>query len=138
MMLNFLCSECRRWLTKNPSQILMRCHSDYKLATAQYRDGELENALRKIGGAFEMSEIMLESGNFSSSYSSNWLVATSELLVRVLSEMGRVEDSINIHSKTSLLLTAAGNEVEMKILLPKLARIAGDAYGSKNYLSVVH
>lgn len=137
-MLNFLCSDYRRWLTQNPSQIVMRCHNGYKLATAQYRDRELEHALRGIGRAFEMSEIMLKSDSFCSSYSSNWLVATSVLLVRVLSEMGRVEDSINIHIKTDLLLTEAGDEVETKRLLSKLERIARDAYGSKSFLTVVN
>jgi len=138
MKLNFLCSDCRSWLIQNPSEIPMRCHSGYKWADVQYRDGELDNALRGIGASFEMSEIMLRSDDFCNSYASDWLVATSEMLVRVLGEMGRIEDSIYIHRKTSVLLSEAGDEIEMKRLLPKLARIARDAHGGKNYLRVVH
>lgn len=138
MTLNFLCSDCRSWLTQNPSEIPPRCHSGYQWANAQYRSDDLDDALNSIGSAFEMAEIMHKANCFPREFSSDWLVATSELLVRVLREMGRPEDSKAIHCKTTFLLSDAGNESEVARLTPKLARIARDAYGSQNYLRVVH
>lgn len=138
MKLNFLCSDCRSWLQQNPSEIPVRCHGGYKWAINRYNTGDLDNALSGVGAVFDMAEIMLGSDNICNSFASDWLVSASEVLVRVLRELDRVEDSIYIHRKTSALLGQVDDDVEMKKIMPKLARIARDAYGSKNYLRVVH
>ena len=138
MKLNFLCSDCRSWLTKNPTEIPKRCLGTYEWAGSQFQAGDLDKALNGIGSAFEMSEIMLESNKICDSFASDWLVATSEELVRVLSELNRLEDSIFIHRKTSVLLAEAGDSNELERLRPKLARIARVVHGSNNYLRVVH
>lgn len=138
MKLNFLCTSCYSWLTQNPSEIPSRCHSAYKLAADQYRIGHLDSALQSIGGSFAMSEIMLGSSYFPNSYASDWLVATSEVLVRVLSQMGRVEDSVYIYRKTNSLLSKQVDEEGMARLMPKLERIKRGAFGANNYLRVVH
>jgi hypothetical protein len=138
MKLTFLCSDCRRWLTKNPTEIPKRCLGSYEWAGTQFQAGDLDKALNGIGTAFEMSEIMLKSDEICDFVASDWLVATSEELVRVLSELGRLEDSINIHRRTSVLLAEAGDNNQLERLRPKLERIARVAHGSNNYLRVVH
>jgi len=138
MKLTFLCSSCRNWFESYPSEVPGRCHGSYMWALSEYRDGNLDKALQGVGSSFEMSEIMLRSDSVCSSYASDWLVETSKMLVRVLNEMGRAEDSVEVLRKTSVLVTESNTHQDIERLTPTIARIARDAYGSKDYLSLVH
>lgn len=132
MKLKFLCSDCLSWLNKNPSVIPQRCHDAYKAAAVQYREGDLDKALQNIGAAFEMSEIMINTNGLTHCYASDWLITTSEVLVRILGEMDRFQDSIDIHQRTVFLLNKKRNQPVKKKWIPKLVN------KNTNYLSVVH
>ena len=138
MKLTFLCTNCRNWFESNPSEVPSRCHGSYMWGLSEYREGKLDKALQGVGSSFEMSEIMLRSDSLCNSYASDWLVETSKTLVRILNELGRTEDSVEIHRKTSVLISESNDNEDIKRLTPTLARIARDAYGSKDYLSLVH
>ena len=138
MKLTFLCSDCRCWLIRNPSELPTGCSSRYEWAGSKQQAGDLGSALIGIGAAFEMSEIMLGSDEFCNSFASEWLVATSSVLMHVLSDMGSVDDSVYIYHKTVAILSKIGDEVDMKRLMPKLAKSARDARWKDNYARVLH
>ena len=138
MKLSFLCTDCRSWLEKHISVLPLRCHSAYKSADFHYRAGNLKSSLQGIGAAFEMAQMMLESGQVDKNLAAKWLVSTSELLVIVLSDMNRAEDGIYIHQKTSMLLSKYSDEESIQELTSKLERIERHVHDSNSHSRVLH
>jgi hypothetical protein len=93
MKLQFLCAGHREWLSKSPSQAV-DCWSNSletgQIFCDQYRWHE---ALPYVGSAYEASEIIL-STTFVDRYNATHFFTTSALLlVDVLTQLGRYEDS---------------------------------------------
>jgi len=138
MKLTFLCSKCRSWFKQNQEEIPERCDATYRWAASQFESGDIESALHSIGTVFEMSELMIKADHFCRSFSSDWLVASSKALIKVLNEMGQFNDSNYIRHKTQKLLNEAKNRAEMTSFESKLSNMVTDITKSESYLRVVH
>jgi len=138
MSLKFLCNKCRTWLQQNSSELPTKCRDSYQWGVQRAKEGDLENALGGVGSAFEMAEMMLQSKVASSDYAAKCLVTTSEVLVRILGDLGRHQDGVMIQKKTDMLLSNVVGEIDFERIQPSLARISRSAKGARNYLKVVH
>jgi len=134
----FLCSQCRIWLENNPDQMKKACHNGYRSAIHHYEQGELEDAFRNAGTAFEMAAIMIDSDKFVRSYSTDGVVAICELFVRILNSMDRRNDSIDIQQRAILLVNDKAGHSELKRVMPKLAQIANLLIHSEKHQKVFH
>lgn len=138
MSLNFLCNKCRDRLNTNPQEIPELCFNTYEAAMYYFEHNDFEEALPRIGSAFEMCEIMARTENIPFSYTSDALITTSKLLINTLTAMGKKNEPIEIYKRAKNCLIRA-NTLTPKIIKRQLNVLAQSAYGvDRNHLKLVH
>ena len=138
MNLKFLCPKCQKRLKEHPQELPELCFRAYESARYYYHSNDCEQALPKIGCAFEMAGIMMETKFLSQDFASDTLVTTSRALISVLTKMNKPLECIEIYQRTKNLLNKTKKPLE-KHLQTKLAQLAREAFGNtKDHLKLVH
>lgn len=138
MSLTFLCSKCRSWLQQHQPQLPERCEYSYKWGIEKYRSGDFKNALNGIGSAYEMAEMMLKSPNFQNDFACKSLISISEVLIKVLDDLNRIDDTLFIQKKTDALLSHVNKGINYQELNPELAKFLKQGNTQRNHLSFVN
>lgn len=138
MSLTFLCNKCRDRLNTNPQELPELCFNTYEAAHYYINNNNLDEALPRIGSAFEMAEMMTKIDRIPFNYSADALIATSELLINTLNLMNKNEEPAEIYQRTKNCLRGTGRRVSNK-MKQQLSLLAKVTYGTNgHHLKLVH